>query len=229
MGGSSLTGNCTVEKSSSLHLSAELNCGISLEVGSLFSQRCDLWLFFSPNLLVVGVLFLETASCCGLWHCSCVMIQYQEQSGEKGTRVRQCYSMKVSSQLCRLSTVKTLITHLSLTEKGTIVKQHSGCSALRWASVHRNFRLPALGNQDSKTSARILKIVKKILGFYCLYLLGSWCLRGYKASRPMEERTGTNSDFDFEPLRPDLSQQNKRMSASPAPVVSVASVLLPIL
>lgn len=34
------------EKSSSLHLSAELNCGISLEVESLFSQRCDFWLFF---------------------------------------------------------------------------------------------------------------------------------------------------------------------------------------
>lgn len=167
MGGSSLTGNCTVEKSSSLHLSAELNCGISLEVESLFSQRCDFWLFFFFGRLIVcrNAVPSETASCWGLGHWSCAVIQYQEQSRDKGTGVRQCCSMKVSSQLCRLCTVETPVIHLPLTEKGTIIQHYFGCSALRWGGVHRIFWVPALGQQDSKTSAGILKIPEKILGF----------------------------------------------------------------
>lgn len=76
--------------------------------------------------------------------------------------------MKVSSQLCRLCTVETLIIHLLLTEKSTVMKQHFGCSALRAAGVHRNFRLPGLGHQDSKTSARIWK-------YWDFYIISQTC------------------------------------------------------
>lgn len=60
--GCPFTENYIVEKSSSVHLSAELNCGISLEVKSLFSQRCDPFSFFGGLIGCRNAVPFETAS-----------------------------------------------------------------------------------------------------------------------------------------------------------------------
>ena len=65
-------------------------------------------------------------------HCSCAVIQYQEQAGDKGTGVRQCYSVRASSQFCKLCTVETLTIYTAgcLTGEGIIMQQHLGVQHL---------------------------------------------------------------------------------------------------
>lgn len=149
MGGSSLTENCIVEKSSSVHLSAELNCGISLEVKGLFSQRCDPFSFFGRLIGCRNAIPLETASCWGLVHCSCAIIQYQEQAENKGTGFRQCYSVRAINQCCKLCSVEAPeVFHTEICsdwERHHLVTTF-GCRAL-WQqdTMHRSFMGLILG------------------------------------------------------------------------------------
>lgn len=105
--GCPFTENYIVEKSSSVHLSAELNCGISLEVKSLFSQRCDPFSFFGGLIGCRNAVPFETASYWGLVHCSCSVIQYQERAGNKGPGFRQWYSVRAINHHCKLCTAET--------------------------------------------------------------------------------------------------------------------------
>lgn len=214
-GGSSFIGNCAVEKSSSLHLSAELNCGTSLEVESPFSQRCDFCLFFSRLIGCSNAVPFETASCWGLVHCPCAVIQYQEQAGDKGTGVRQCCDARASSQLWKLCTAETLLIYTAgcLTGKGVIMQQHLGVQHLDeaacigilgaqlWVSGFENL------SQDTENTWENTGILyhHPDLPFQWLrqldtnYLLASGCLRGYKTSRPTEERKETDSVLGLSP------------------------------
>lgn len=108
-GRSSLAWNSAAEKPTSLHLSAELNCGTSLEVESPLRQRRDFlaFFFFGRSIGCRNAAAFETASCCGLVHRSCATLRDQEQAGDRGAGVRQCYSAapvanSVSSVLRRL-------------------------------------------------------------------------------------------------------------------------------
>ena len=108
-----------------------------------------------------------------------------------------------------------------------------GCSALRQGSEHRNFTGLTLGiriwkpqpgywNQPGKyrdfvPSLTLTFSMVKAVG-YTLYLLVSWCFRGYKTSRPVEERKEADSIFGFESLRLDLWHHkiNNTDKSSPA-------------
>lgn len=164
-----------------MHLSAELNCGISLEVKSLFSQRCDPFSFFGGLIGCRNAVPFETASYWGLVHCSCSVIQYQERAGNKGPGFRQWYSVRAINHHCKLCTAETPLSfwHSRLFWLG---KQPS-CNSF-WVlsplttkvSVHVRFIDVILGI-SSKTSARMLKPPEKIPGF-CISSL-TYLFNGY--------------------------------------------------
>ena len=100
----------------------------ALKWKALLVRDVTLLAFFGGLIGCGNAVPLETASWWGLEHSSRAIIQYQEQARDKSTGFGQSYTVRASSQLCKLCTAETHISYPAgcLTGKGIVMQQCLG-------------------------------------------------------------------------------------------------------